>query len=89
MTMLYSEIEEMIQASFPTAKVELTDMAGDGDHYAIIVEAQEFANKTKIQQHKMVYAALQGSMHAKLHALSITTRILSERTINESKKTNF
>jgi len=75
MAMLASEIETLIRASFPTAIVELKDIVGDGDHYAVIVETQEFADKTKIQQHQMVYESLRGSMNEQLHALSIITRV--------------
>ena len=73
MGMKREEIENMILKSIPDANVEIKDLAGDENHYAAKVISKEFANKTKIQQHKMVYDALQGKMGGTLHALSLTT----------------
>ena len=73
MGMKREEIEDMILKSIPDANVEIKDLAGDENHYAAKVISKEFANKTKIQQHKMVYDALQGKMGGTLHALSLTT----------------
>jgi stress-induced morphogen len=67
------EIERLIKAAFPDAQVTITDLAGDGDHFAAHVIAREFAGKTRVQQHKMVYDALQGRMGGALHALALTT----------------
>jgi stress-induced morphogen len=67
------EIERLIKAAFPDAQVAITDLAGDGDHFAAHVIAKEFAGKTRVQQHKMVYDALQGRMGGALHALALTT----------------
>jgi stress-induced morphogen len=69
------EIERLIKERFPGAEVTITDLAGDGDHYAAHVIAQEFAGKTRVQQHKMVYDALQGIMGGALHALALTTTV--------------
>ena len=49
------------------------DLAGDGDHYAARVVSSAFAGKTRVQQHQMVYAALQGGMGTDLHALALQT----------------
>jgi stress-induced morphogen len=73
MAMDAQEIERLIKARFPDAEVTITDLAGDGDHYAARVVAEEFAGKTRVQQHKMVYDALQGHMGGTLHALALTT----------------
>jgi stress-induced morphogen len=67
------EIERLIKAAFPDAQVAITDLAGDGDHFAAHVIAREFAGKTRVQQHKMVYDALQGQVGGALHALALTT----------------
>src|SRR5512145_1610590 len=67
------EIERLIRAAFPDAQVTIKDLAGDGDHFAAHVIAREFAGKTRVQQHKMVYDALQGRMGGVLHALALTT----------------
>ena len=57
----------------PDAKIEIKDLAGDGDHYAATVISEAFRGKTRVQQHQMVYAALQGNMGGVLHALALTT----------------
>ena len=66
-------IEGMIRAALPDAVVEITDLAGDGDHYAAHVTSAAFAGKTRVAQHKMVFDALGGRMGGELHALALTT----------------
>lgn len=73
MPMDANEIEAMIRETIPDAQVEITDLRGDGDHYAAHVTSAEFAGKTRVQQHQMVYGALQGKMGGELHALAIRT----------------
>ena len=75
MAMLASEIEAMIKAALPDAEVEITDLAGDGDHYAARVTSAAFAGKTRVAQHKLVYEALGGRMGGVLHALQVTTAV--------------
>ena len=60
MAMAISDIEAMIRAALPDAKVEVRDLAGDGDHYAATVVSPAFKGKSRVQQHQLVYAALQG-----------------------------
>jgi stress-induced morphogen len=73
MAMAMAEIEAMIREALPDAKIEVRDLAGDGDHYAATVVSSAFAGKSKVQQHQMVYAALKGRMGGELHALALTT----------------
>jgi stress-induced morphogen len=73
MPMQAADIVRLIQEGIPGAKVEIEDLAGDGDHYAATVVSQAFAGKSKIQQHQMVYGALGGRMGGVLHALKLTT----------------
>ena len=73
MAMTAMEIESLIKAAFPDATVSVEDLAGDGDHYAARVVSTAFAGKTRVQQHKMVYDALQGRMGGALHALALQT----------------
>jgi len=73
MAMDASEIEQMIMAALPDATVTIRDLAGDGDHYAAEVVSAQFAGKNRVQQHQMVYAALQGNMGGQLHALALQT----------------
>ena len=67
------EIESLIKAAIPDATVEIQDLAGDGDHYAATVTSEVFKGKSRVQQHQMVYSALQGRMGGALHALALTT----------------
>ena len=75
MAMAAADIEAMICAALPGAVVTITDLAGDGNHYAAHVVAAEFAGKPRIAQHKLVYAALGGRMGGELHALQLTTAV--------------
>jgi stress-induced morphogen len=69
------EIECLIKTALADAIIKIEDLAGDGDHYAIHVISQEFAGKSRIQQHQMIYSALQGKVGGQLHALSVRTSL--------------
>ncbi|HWM81480.1 MAG TPA: BolA family transcriptional regulator [Pseudolabrys sp.] len=73
MAMDAREIEQLIKASLPDAQVTIRDLAGDGDHYAATVISASFKGKSRVQQHQIVYRALQGQMGDKLHALALQT----------------
>ena len=78
MAMQAQEIEDLIRESFPAAKITITDLAGDGNHYAAEVTDESFRGKNRVQQQRAVYAALKGKMdgsHGELHALALTTKI--------------
>ena len=75
MPMPAEEIEQLIRQGIPDAHVEITDLAGDGDHYAARVVAESFRDMPRIKQHQLVYAALGGRMGGALHALQLTTAI--------------
>ena len=75
MPMSADEITTAITAALPGAEVEMTDLAGDNDHWSARVTAPQFAGKTRVQQHKMVYDALGGRMGGVLHALQLTTAV--------------
>ena len=75
MPMAADEIETMIKAAIPDAEVEITDLAGDGDHYAARVVSETFRGLPRVRQHQQVYAALGGRMGGVLHALQLTTAI--------------
>ena len=73
MAMDAGEIEKLIKEGLPDAAVTIEDLRGDGDHYACHVVSEAFRGKSRIQQHQMVYAALQGRMGTQLHALALQT----------------
>jgi stress-induced morphogen len=68
-----AEIESLIKASIPDAQVTIEDLRGDGDHYAAYVISDAFKGKSRVQQHQMIYQALQGRMGTELHALALQT----------------
>jgi len=73
MAMDADEIATLIKQALPDAQVTIRDLRGDGDHYAAEVISSEFAGKTRVQQHQMVYESLQGRMGGVLHALALST----------------
>jgi stress-induced morphogen len=73
MAMQAREIEAMIREALPDAKIEIRDLAGDGDHYSAIVVSEAFRGLTRVKQHQLVYNALQGKMGGQLHALALQT----------------
>ena len=75
MGMAASEIERRIRAALPDAKVEIRDLAGDGDHYAATVISEAFRGKSRVQQHQMVNAAFGADMGTVLHSLSLQTGV--------------
>ena len=75
MPMAAEEIVAMIRDAIPDAEVEITDLAGDGDHYAARVISPSFAGMPRVRQHQKVYAALGGRMGGVLHALQLTTAV--------------
>ena len=75
MTIKKEELETMITKAFPEAKVEIIDLAGDDNHYSLIITSNRFPGISRIDQHKMVYEALDGKMGNELHALTIKTLV--------------
>mgnify|MGYP006097887901 CR=1 FL=1 len=73
MAMQADEIERLIKESIPDAQVMINDLKGDGDHYAAQVVSAVFVGKSRVQQHQLVYQALQGRMGNELHALQLQT----------------
>lgn len=77
MAMQAHEIEDLIRASFPEAKITITDLAGDGNHWAAEVVDENFRGLNRVQQQRAVYASLKGKMDGPsgdLHALALTTK---------------
>ena len=75
MPMAADEIERLIREAIPDAQVSITDLAGDGDHYAARVVSSTFAGMPRVRQHQQVYAALGSRMGGELHALQLTTAV--------------
>ncbi len=75
MPMAAADIADMIRAAIPDAQVEITDLAGDGDHYAARVVSESFRGLSRVAQQRAVYAARGGRMGGVLHALQLTTAV--------------
>ena len=73
MAMSAGAIESLILAAIPDARVTVEDLAGDGDHYAATVVSERFRGLSRLKQHQLIYAALQGRMGGELHALALQT----------------
>ena len=78
MAMDLKEIENFIKEAIPDAIIEIQDLAGDNDHYAVKIISNEFKGLNKIKQHKLVYDVLGKKMGYTLHALSIKTEVPKE-----------
>ena len=74
MAMTRETLDGFLTEAFPDAEITLTDLAGDNDHWQAEIVSEQFRGKTRVAQHQMVYAALQGKMGGELHALALRTR---------------
>jgi stress-induced morphogen len=69
-----SQVEAMIKAGIPDAEVQITDLTGGGDHYQAVVVSSQFLGKSLVQQHQLVYGAVQEAMASEaIHALALKT----------------
>jgi acid stress-induced BolA-like protein IbaG/YrbA len=68
------QVEAKIKEKLPDARVIVRDLTGGGDHLEAIVVSAEFAGKTTIKQHQLVYGALKEAMASEaIHALALKT----------------
>lgn len=77
MAITAQDLENLLKEGFPDAKITITDLAGDGNHYAAEVIDESFRGLNRVQQQRAVYSALKGKMdgsHGELHALALTTK---------------
>ena len=78
MAMEARDIENLIRQRFPAARITITDLAGDGNHWAAEVIDESFRGQNRVQQQRAVYASLKGKMDGaagELHALALTTKV--------------
>ena len=85
MSLKLEEIKKLIKKSIPDAEIQIEDTAGDENHYSATIKSKAFIGKSKIEQHKLVYKALDGKMGNELHALALTT-IEGEKWTKKLKK---
>lgn len=68
------QVEEMIKAQIPDAQIQVQDLTGGGDHYQVTVVSFQFEGKKLVQQHQLIYGALQQAMSSEaIHALALKT----------------
>ncbi len=75
MPMDENDIVQLIKKKLPDADISIRDLAGDGDHYAATVVSEAFRGMSRVQQHQLVYEALEGNMGGALHALALQTSV--------------
>ena len=80
MAMAANEIEDLIRAALPDARISVEDLAGDGDHYAATVTSEAFRGLPRVRQHQLVFQALGGRMGGQLHALALQTAVPDQET---------
>ncbi len=68
-----NDLDALLRAAFPDAEIEIVDLAGDGDHYRARIVSTAFSGLSRVRQHQLVYAALEGRMGGELHALALET----------------
>ena len=73
MSLKLEEIKSLIKKAIPDAEITIQDVAGDENHYSATIKSKIFTGKSKIEQHKLVYKALNGKMGNELHALALNT----------------
>lgn len=64
------DIKQLIEAGLPGARAEVV---GDGHHFEAVIVSPEFAGKSMVAQHQLVYRALGDRMREEIHALSMRT----------------
>ena len=68
------QIVSMIQAEMSDAEVRVNDLTGGGDHFEVTVVSTEFAGRSLVQQHQLVYKAVQTALSSEaIHALALKT----------------
>lgn len=67
-------LKSLLVAAFPDARVEVEDLTGTADHFKALIVTSAFEGKSRVDQHRMVYAALGELMNGPVHALALTTR---------------
>ncbi|MEM9667513.1 MAG: BolA family transcriptional regulator [Pseudomonadota bacterium] len=74
MAMSRETLESFLTEAFPEAEIQLTDLAGDDNHWQAEIVSSQFAGLSRVAQHQLVYKALRGKMGGELHALALKTR---------------
>ena len=71
--MTAEEIRVQIERALPGSRVDVRDTTGTGDHFEAVVVADQFAGKSVVEQHRLVYSILGSAMAGPIHALALRT----------------
>jgi len=69
------EIKQRIEAALPGSRAEVVDTTGTADHFQATVVSHAFEGLSRIEQHRLVYGALQADIGGAIHALALKTRV--------------
>ena len=72
------KVRTLLQDALPGARVEVEDLTGTSDHFKAVIVAAQFAGKSRVERHQLVYAALHEEMKGPIHALSLVTKTPQE-----------
>ncbi len=78
MAMTKDELTFLLKTAFPNSIIDITDLAGDNNHFSASITSSSFEGLSRVHQHQLVYKALQGKVGTLLHALSIQTHTPSQ-----------
>ncbi len=67
------DIRQRIEAAIPGSTAEVEDYTGGGDHFRATVTAEAFEGLSRVEQHRLVYQALDGEVGGAIHALALKT----------------
>ena len=68
------DLKRRIEDAIPGASADVKDLTGGGDHFRATVVAPGFADLSRIEQHRQVYAVFGSEIGGPIHALSLETR---------------
>ncbi len=69
------DIKKRIETALPGSEVDVVDTTGTADHFQATVTAEAFQGLSRIEQHRLVYAALESDIGGAIHALALKTRL--------------
>jgi stress-induced morphogen len=74
-----SALTDLIRAHLPDAQVGVFDRTGTMDHFNVTVRSRAFKGKTLLEQHRLVYGALQGALaDGRVHAVELKTIVAED-----------
>jgi len=72
------DIKQRIEAAIPGSHVEVEDYTGGSDHFRAVVTSEAFEGLSRIEQHRLVYGALESDIGGAIHAFALKTQTPSK-----------